>query len=453
MRRLAQVRTALALRRALAARAAVDRLDGPARAAWQDARLADLRAHAVARSPLYAERHRGLEQAPLDALPVVTKADVVERFDEMVTDRALRAEHLRAVVEGGDPAARALGRYRVGASRGSSGRPGLFPFDAAEWVGLLANAARARAIPGPLLASGRARSAKVGSPSPWHLSHQVAATLSDPRKPTLALSAADDLGHLVEALQAWRPAVLTGYPSVLGALAAAQAAGDLQIEPARVFSGGEPLTPSTRAAVTDAWGVEPFDQYLTTEAGFVAIECPARAGLHVLEDHVLVEVVNEDGAAVPPGEVGARVLLTVLGSRTLPLIRYELADVATLAVGPCACGRRSPRLASVAGPARQLLRLPDGTGGQVTVHPVAVTAVLDAAPVQAWQVVLEPRRTRVLVVRPAASFDPRAVAAALHDALASTGAAVPPVEVEVVPVLERGASGKASLVVAGPISR
>jgi phenylacetate-coenzyme A ligase PaaK-like adenylate-forming protein len=443
----------VALRRALAARSEVDRLDGPDRAAWQATRLAALRAHAVARSPFYAERHRELEAAPLEALPVVTKVDVVERFDELVTDRALRTEHLRSVVEGGDATARALGCYRVGASSGSSGRPGLFPFDAAEWVGLLANAARARAIPGPVEASGRVRSAKVGSPSPWHLSHQVAATLSDPRRPTLALSAAEDLGDLLEALQAWRPAVLTGYPSVLGALAGAQAAGDLQIEPVRVYSGGEPLTPATRAAITAAWGVPPFDQYLTTEAGFVAIECPAHDGLHVLDDHVVVEVVDEHGAPAATGDAGTRVLLTVRGSRTLPLIRYELTDAATLAVGPCACGRRSPRLASVAGPARQLLRLSDGAGGEVTVHPVAVTAVLDAAPVQAWQVVLEPRRTRVLVVRPAASFDPEAVGAALRDALAATGAAVPPVEVEVVPVVERGSSGQAAHGVTRPVRR
>ncbi len=406
----------------------------------------------MARSPLYARLHRGLEGAPLHELPVVTKADVVERFEEIVTDPLLSLDTLRAVVDSGDPEARALGRYRVGASSGSSGRPGLFPFAPAEWVGLLANAARARTVPGPAAVSGRVRSAKVGSPSPWHLSHQVAATLSDPRKPTLALSAAEDIDHLVEALQAWQPGVLSGYPSVLGALAAAQVAGHLRIEPTQVFSGGEPLSPAARVAIEAAWAVQPFDQYLTTEAGFVAIECPAHSGLHLLDDHSVVEVVDEQGVRVPPGEAGARVLLSVLGSRTLPLIRYELTDVATLAEGPCPCGRRSPRLASVAGPVRPLLRLPAATGGEVTIHPVAITAVLDSAPVQAWQVVLEPTRTRVLVVQPAATFDAAATAAALGGALSAAGATAQPVVVQEVGALERSASGKAALVVSGPVS-
>ncbi len=444
--RLAQLRIAARLRHVLAERARLDAADDRARAAWQAARLDALRRHAVERSTLYRQLHRGMEGAPLDALPTVTKADVVDRFTEVVTDPRLRPEHLRGVI-GGDASGLALGRYRVGVSSGSSGRPGSFPFDDAEWVGLLANAARARAVSGRPAVEGRVRSAKVGSPSPWHLSRQVAGTLQDPRKPSLTLDASSDVAELAEALESWRPHVLTAYASVLAALAEEQLAGRLHIDPVQVFSGGERLTAAARARIAAAWGAAPFDQYVTTEAGFVAIECPAHDGLHILDDHVVVEVVDDAGSPVEPGAFGRRVLLTVLGSRTLPLIRYELDDVAALAEGACPCGRRTPRLLAVTGSARELLRLPGEAGGEVAIHPVAITAVLDAAPVRGWQVVHGSGRLSVLVVGPERAFDAIGTQRALAGSLAAAGAAPVEVEVREVATLVRSPSGKASLVV------
>jgi len=435
------------LRRELAARRRVDRLDEVARAAWGAAQLDRLRRHATTYSPWYAERHRGLEAAPLGELPVVSKADVVEHFDDLVTDRHLRLTHLRDVVAG-PSAGRALRRYRVGASSGSSGRPGLFPFDRGEWVGLLAAAARARVIPGRPTVDGPVRTARIGSPSPWHLSRQVAATLHDPRKPSLTLSAATDVHELGAALAQWQPHVLTGYPTVVGALAERQRAGDLAIQPMQVLTGGERLTPAIRERIEDAWAAPVFDQYLTTEAGFVAIECPAHDGLHVLDDHVLVEVVDDGGRPVPAGDEGSRVLLTVLGSRTLPLIRYELEDVAAVAPGRCPCGRRSPRLRAVAGAPRRLLRLPGRDGGEVSVHPVVLTAVLDASAVAGWQVVQRSAGgLEVFVAGPSSGAAPGDLVSALEAALRAAGVAPIPIDVTRVDSLRRSASGKAALVV------
>src|SRR5690606_10404350 len=114
--RLGQLRTLVALRRVLAERRRLDIADEATRDAWGAARVRALRRHAVRSSPYYREAHRGLEEAPLEALPPVTKDDLVERFDELVTDRRLRLDVARGVVEEGDPARRALGRYRVAMS-------------------------------------------------------------------------------------------------------------------------------------------------------------------------------------------------------------------------------------------------------------------------------------------------------------------------------------------------
>ena len=399
------------------------------------------------RSPLYAERHGGSTAAPLDALPVLTKGDVVDHFDELVTVHGLTRHHLRSLVDAGEPPRGE--RYRVAASSGSSGRPGLFAFDRHEWVDLLVAAARARAIAGRPPADARPRTARIGSPSRWHLSRQLPETLPDPRRPSLTLSAATSEADLVDALQRFQPHVLSGYPSALAGLAGAQQAGRLAIAPDQVFTGGERLTPGARDLIRAAWGVEPFDQYLTTEAGFVAIECPAHDGLHVLDDHVVVELVDADGRPVPPGVESARVLLTVLGSRTVPLIRYELGDVASWAEGPCGCGRAGPRLGGILSGERQLLRLPAVAGGEVFVHPVAVTAVLDPAPVTGYQVVHDGHRVRALVASPPTDFDTAELARRLEAALRDCGAAVR-VDVVVVETLPRSPSGKAALVVSAP---
>ncbi|HET9521582.1 MAG TPA: hypothetical protein VFO73_11085, partial [Candidatus Limnocylindrales bacterium] len=62
----------------------------------QDRALQQLRAFATARSPWYGRAHRGLANAPLDALPILTKADVVAERDDLVTDAALRGADLES---------------------------------------------------------------------------------------------------------------------------------------------------------------------------------------------------------------------------------------------------------------------------------------------------------------------------------------------------------------------
>ena len=66
---------------------------------WQVRALRDLRAFATARSPYYREIHRGLDDAPLSALPIVTKQQLMERFDDVVTDRAVRLADVEAYLD------------------------------------------------------------------------------------------------------------------------------------------------------------------------------------------------------------------------------------------------------------------------------------------------------------------------------------------------------------------
>lgn len=390
--------------------------------------LAALRRHAADASPHHAEALAGLEGAPLAELPVLTKDALVASFDRIVTDRRITAADLQRHVDTSPPGDRYLG-YWVGASSGSSGRPVLLPNDRSEWAAKLANAARAQQIVGAADIEGPRRVARIASPSPWHLSAQVGATLADRRRPTLRVPATTPLDELLDRLQSWAPTVLNGYASVLGAVADAQVAGDVDIRPRKVLSGAEALTDGIRDRIRDAWGVEAHDQYATTEAGFVAAECEAHEGMHVIAEDTVVEVLDH------------AVLVTVLASRTVPLIRYRLEDRVRVDVEPCRCGRTTPRL-RVEGRARELLRIHG-----VAVHPVVLTQVLDRQPVAGWRAVHRRGEVRVEVVGARADFQPDRVADEVRAALTETTGTPVPVTVVPVPSLPQGASGKAARIV------
>src|SRR5205814_7039319 len=99
----------------------------------------------------------------------------------------------------------------------------------------------------------------------------------------------------------------------------------------------EVLTAEARAMANDAWQVPPFNVYAATETGGIAAECGQHRGMHLFEDLVIPEVVDNDYQPVPPGHPGDRLLVTVLFSRTIPLIRYEMTDRVALASEPCPC--------------------------------------------------------------------------------------------------------------------
>jgi phenylacetate-CoA ligase len=415
--------------------------------AHQAKAVRQLREYAYARSPFYQRFHRGHLDRPLAELPVLTKALVMEHFDELVTDRAVRLEAVREHVARASPERRFLGRYWVCATSGSTGQPGLFLFDRSEWIAMLASFARAHAWAGAKISlTHRMRMAAVASTNPWHLSAQVTATLRGWWMPTLRLDAAQPLETIVQRLNAFQPGMLVAYPSTARVLADEQLAGHLRIAPYLVFTSGEVLTPETRRRIGAAWGRQPFDQYGATESGNLAAECERHAGLHLMEDLALVEVVDERHRPVPPGAYGEKVLVTVFASRTLPLIRYELSDSLRLARSPCACGLPFILVEDVQGRLEDVLRFPSATGGEVAVHPNTFHHLLDTLPVTGWQVIQEQDGGLTVLLSGAADGMDARLAPELRQALVALGALPPPVRIHRVASIPTSAAGKAPLI-------
>ena len=432
-----------------------ERWTRPRLEAHQAESLRRLRAYAYARSPFYQRFHKGLIDRPLQELPVLTKAVVMENFDELVTDRAICLEDLRAHMASDREGKRFLNRYWVTATSGSTGRPGVFLFNRDEWITVIATLGRAHEWAGvPMTPTHRMKMASVASltsGSPWHMSAQVAKTFNSrwmrACMPTLSFDAAQPLAEIIQRLNDWQPHMLAGYASMMRILADEQLAERLHIHPHMIIPGSEVLTDETRRRIEAAWGHSPFNAYGATEAGGgLAAETRDHAGLYLFEDNVIFEVVDERYRPVPPGEYGDKLLITTLFSRTQPLIRYELSDSVRLAADT---GRRSlpfARLDGIQGRTEDILRLPGVSGGEVAVHPITFHHVLDSLPVSGWQVVQEEAGLQVLLSGALNGVNDSMLVDALTRNLAEQNVVAPCISLQHVDVIPKNATGKTPLV-------
>lgn len=161
-----------------------------------------------------------------------------------------------------------------------------------------------------------------------------------------------DIESQVKVMHDFRTTALVGLPSY--ALHIAGARESMGIDPNSLclrvgIFGGEPWSEETRAEIEARLMIRATDTYGLSEMGGpgVAGECDQRCGLHIAEDHFIVEVVNpHSGEAVAPGEEGELVFTTVR-KEAFPLLRYRTGDVASVDFAPCACGRTFARMSRV----------------------------------------------------------------------------------------------------------
>jgi phenylacetate-coenzyme A ligase PaaK-like adenylate-forming protein len=216
-------------------------------------------------------------------------------------------------------------------------------------------------------------------------------------------------------------------------LGAEALSGRLEISPHRVTTNSEPLLPETRDVVRKVWGVEINNMWGCVEIGHIGIECDAHQGMHLTDDLIITEFVDETNQPTrDPNEID-RILITSLFGRTLPLIRYEVTDIPVPNGKPCSCGAHFPLVSGVKGRADDIFLYPDG----IHIHPVVFRTPLGQNPGIAEYQVLQTRNGAKIAVVTTGPIDAAVLRQELIDGLAKSGLPSAQIEIDLVDSLKR----------------
>jgi len=203
-----------------------------------------------------------------------------------------------------------------------------------------------------------------------------------------------------EAICELKPHFISSRPNLFNLLLDKGLDLDLdEYRPQAVMSGGEVLSLNTRRRLEEFFGCRVVNRYGMSEVGLIAAEC-VHGYLHVDTSAHYLEIVDESGRPAEPGEIG-QIVISGLGNRVMPLIRYKTRDVGAIDLSPCECGHGSPRLVNFGGRKLPNFTLPNGQA----YSPVPLTSVLfDRFPdLSEFQVVQESSDVLSLLVEFAAT--------------------------------------------------
>lgn len=341
----------------------------------QNRRLRRLLRHAYARSPFYRRHYRsaGIREGDLDAVPIrdiptITKSELMDNFDELVCDAAVRREDLeRFIADPSTPGRKYLGRFAVVHSSGSSGTVGLFVYGPAAWS-ILGALTVSRVGGSSVRLLRRTRLAFVGATDGHYagitLSREAPRYLYDFR----ALSVQAPIEEIVRELNEFQPHMINGYASGAHLLAMEQLGGRLRIAPRAIVCSGDALTDLVRSHVREAFAIEPTNLYASSESICMGVQRSSGEDMELFDDWHVFEVVDEHLREVAPGETG-RLVLTNLYNTTQPLIRYQMSDLLTRSSGPETQARRFQRIRGLSGRSEESLTfVVDGQERRLSPH-------------------------------------------------------------------------------------
>lgn len=369
----------ISLLKALALTKRADRMGNSERVALQQKRLKELISYVKVNSPYFAALYEHIdENAPLSALPVTNKKEMMTHFDQWITDRSItkaKVEHFMSDIS--NVGTKLDGKYLVYTTSGSTGNPCVVLYDestinVSSAIGVIRSFARKEDMTA-FIKSGKKTIALfadngfyLGCGSvrynlrkmPWK--KNVMKTF-EVRKPT---------DEIVNVLNEFQPSMIGCYPTAMEVLADEQEKGRLKIKPAIIMTGGEKLNDDVREHLSNVFGCYVQTNYSCTEGGTMACECTARH-FHINDDWVILEAVDENNKPVPFGTQSSKVLLTNLANRICPIIRFEITDRVVLHNEPCRCGNMRPWL-TVEGRTDDILCFENG----IRIAPMSLYAVL-----------------------------------------------------------------------------
>ena len=336
--------------------------------AWQLERLRGLVQHAVEHVPYYRERIGKTPElkslADVEQLPMLTKKDVEASFPDQIVSDEFDREDARRYGSGGTThrivvlhdfqkrdytraaeliTSTADCRYRIG-KRSTS-----IPPDACSilcGIDGIRETSVSRHL-WTMIARRKFRDAEARSDlrglvmNNWIYRRKVL----EPFGPDGTHISEERLDSYVSRLRAEKPYYLKALPEYLQALAQhVRRRGERPLRIPVVKPMGALMTPRMKQSVAESFLGEIREDFGSNELGPMAFDCRFRQGLHLLSDHYLFEFVRAgDGRPAADGEP-AKLLVTDLHNRAMPLIRYEIGDIVRVDRSPCRCGRTTPRI-------------------------------------------------------------------------------------------------------------
>lgn len=377
----------------------------------RDARLREIVTHAKENSPYYREHYKNIgDDFKLTDLPPVNKIELMENFDDWLTDRSITLSDVNEFMKDLDNIGRKFkNKYLVFTTSGSTGNPLITICDnnSNSIMGGI-NATRAFARKQDLKAFFTSKKKTIGifATGGFYLGNSSVRyrLLSMPwKKRQMAVtSALLPIPRIVSELNAFQPAMLGGYPSILELLIDEQKSGRLHINPVIIMTGGEYLSEKLRERLSDAFKCYVQTSYSCTEGGTIACECTEH-NFHINDDWIIVEAVDNDNRQVPDGVKSDKILMTNLFNYTQPFIRYEVTDRVVMHHEPCACGNPSPWL-TLEGRTDDIITFRENDE-EIKIAPLAIYAILkEIHEIQRFQLVAHKENRLELRVVPADGY-------------------------------------------------
>jgi phenylacetate-CoA ligase len=394
---------------------------------WHQKRLADIDAATVT-------------EADLQRIPPMKKADLMEHWDDIVTDKRLNLDLVNNHLDSLDTDQYLLDEYHAVASGGSTGLRGVFAYDWQAWTLLFVMLFRRNyqnLMQQPEGAAAPPVRATVAASTATHLSSALPQTFFGTLGTLHRFPVTLPIAEIVEGLNRVQPNYLGGYPSALYLLSHEARTGRLRISPEQINTFAEPLLPEIRQALEENWGAIVGNLWGCSEGG-AANQCGQGAGMHLNDDFCIVEPVDLEGKPVPPGVPSAKIYLTNLFNPTLPLIRYEVTDEVTIMTEPCPCGSAHSRMDEVMG------RLDDSFvyASDLRVHPYLFRSALGGQRNILEYQVRQTRRGADIAIRCAGAVDVSSLHAKIATGLDALGLGDPALSITQVDRFERQVTGK-----------
>lgn len=206
----------------------------------------------------------------------------------------------------------------------------------------------------------------------------------------------EEMQQYVENINSFQPVQILGYAESTYELASFIENNDLDVySPKAIMTSAGNLYPHMRDTIERVFDAPVYDRYGSREVGDIACECPKHEGLHISSPTHLVEVVDNDGNHVNVGEQG-HVLVTSLTNYSMPLIRYQIGDMAVWGGYSCSCDLPFPVLKEISGRETSMFYTKSGDviSPEYFIHLLGV--VLDPEWIEKFQIV-QKEHDRVLI--------------------------------------------------------